>query len=58
MKSGYFLQAFAGLTPTGELDAETTELMATPRCGVRDIIGHGAVQRRRKKRYKLGLCTV
>ena len=43
------VQAFAGLTPTGELDAVTTELMETPRCGVRDIIGHGAIQRRRKR---------
>jgi len=45
-------QAFAGLNQTGELDPVTVELMATPRCGVRDIIGHGATARR-KKRYVL-----
>ena len=45
-------QAFAGLEQTGELDPVTVELMETPRCGVRDIIGHGATARR-KKRYVL-----
>merc|ERR1719477_69696 len=45
-------QAFAGLNQTGELDPVTVELMGTPRCGVRDIIGHGATARR-KKRYVL-----
>merc|ERR1711892_1010742 len=45
-------QAFAGLNQTGELDDLTVELMQTPRCGVRDIIGHGATARR-KKRYVL-----
>merc|ERR1712073_274435 len=43
-------QAFAGLNQTGELDPVTVELMGTPRCGVNDIIGHGATARR-KKRY-------
>ena len=43
------LQAFAGLTPSGELDEATLELMRTPRCGVRDIIGHGATARRRRR---------
>jgi len=41
-------QTFAGLNVTGDLDPETIELMATPRCGVRDKIGHDA---RRRKRY-------
>merc|ERR1719283_527868 len=45
-------QAFAGLNQTGELDPVTVELMGTPRCGVRDIIGPGATARR-KKRYVL-----
>eukprot|EP00088_Acartia_fossae_P048168 TRINITY_DN5249_c0_g1_i2.p1 TRINITY_DN5249_c0_g1~~TRINITY_DN5249_c0_g1_i2.p1 ORF type:complete len:568 (-),score=109.75 TRINITY_DN5249_c0_g1_i2:168-1871(-) len=45
-------QAFAGLNQTGVLDERTTELMNTPRCGVKDIIGHGATARR-KKRYVL-----
>ena len=43
------LQAFAGLAQTGELDEATVELMRTPRCGVRDIIGHGATARRRRR---------
>ncbi|OXA40516.1 matrix metalloproteinase-16 isoform X2 [Folsomia candida] len=43
-------QSFAGLNVTGELDDETIELMNTPRCGVRDKIGHDA---RRRKRYVL-----
>ena len=47
------LQAFAGLPQTGELDEATVELMRTPRCGVRDIIGHGATARRRRRRYVL-----
>ena len=42
-------QAFAGLETTGELDPVTVELMGTPRCGVRDIIGHGATAKRRKR---------
>merc|ERR1711874_191636 len=45
-------QAFAGINQTGQLDDLTIELMETPRCGVRDIIGHGATARR-KKRYVL-----
>jgi matrix metalloproteinase-14 (membrane-inserted) len=40
---------FAGLPPTGDLDSETVELMNTPRCGVKDKIGHGS----RAKRYTL-----
>jgi matrix metalloproteinase-14 (membrane-inserted) len=43
-------QSFAGLNQTGDLDEETVKLMGTPRCGVRDKIGHDA---RRKKRYVL-----
>lgn len=42
-------QAFAGLNQTGELDSTTAELMEAPRCGVKDIIGHGATARRRKR---------
>ena len=42
-------QSFAGINQTGELDEETLELMDTPRCGVRDIIGHGAIARRKKR---------
>ena len=42
-------QAFAGLNQTGELDLDTKNLMRTPRCGVRDIIGHGATTWRRKR---------
>ena len=42
-------QSFAGINQTGELDKETLELMDTPRCGVRDIIGHGAIARRKKR---------
>ena len=43
-------QAFANLTITGELDAQTVEMMGRPRCGVKDIVGHGA---KREKRYAL-----
>ena len=42
-------QAFAGINQTGELDDLTVELMETPRCGVRDIIGHGATAKRKKR---------
>merc|ERR1711922_48475 len=45
-------QAFAVINQTGILDEQTAKLMDTPRCGVRDIIGHGATSRR-KKRYAL-----
>ena len=44
-------QAFAGLPQTGELDQDTVELMKTPRCGVKDIVGRGSTTR--KKRYAL-----
>ena len=47
------IQVFAGLSPTGVMDAETKELMETPRCGVKDIIGHGATQKRRRRRCSL-----
>lgn len=43
---------FAGLQPTGDLDAETVELMNTPRCGVKDKLGPDHVAKR-KKRYAL-----
>ena len=42
-------QSVAGIYQTGELDKETLELMDTPRYGVRDIIGHGAIARRKKR---------
>ena len=42
-------QAFAGLNQTGELDEVTKDLMRMPRCGVKDIIGHGATARRKKR---------
>ena len=44
-------QSFAGLPQTGNLDEKTVELMKTPRCGVKDIVGKGATAR--KKRYAL-----
>lgn len=34
----------------GQLDSETTELMALPRCGVKDKVGFGE---NRSKRYAL-----
>ena len=43
-------QAFVNLTVTGQLDAETMEMMKRPRCGVKDIVGHGSS---REKRYAL-----
>jgi len=46
-------QAFAGLNITGTLDAETMELMNTPRCGVKDDMGFSNAKRRRRKRYVL-----
>ena len=42
-------QAFAGLPQTGDLDEMTVELMNTPRCGVKDVVGGSG----RKKRYAL-----
>ena len=42
-------QAFAGLNQTGEIDPVTKQLMETPRCGVRDITGHGDTARRKKR---------
>ena len=42
-------QRFAGLEETGEMDEETEEMMAMPRCGVKDMVGHG----HRMKRYAL-----
>ena len=32
-------QTFAGLAVTGELDQGTLDLMRTPRCGVKDVVG-------------------
>ena len=42
------LQSFMGLPVTGDIDQETAELMARPRCGVRDFDGG--------KRYS-SICT-
>jgi len=44
-------QTFAGLKPTGRMDKQTKILMNTPRCGMKDIVGHGSYAR--KKRYVL-----
>ena len=44
-------QRFAGLNQTGELDNDTIIMMSTPRCGVKDKIGHS--ESARKKRYAL-----
>ena len=43
-------QAFANLTVTGTLDGQTMEMMARPRCGVKDFTGRGPS---REKRYAL-----
>ncbi|GAB6022882.1 S-methylmethionine permease mmp1 [Chamberlinius hualienensis] len=44
-------QRFAGLNQTGSLDNETVVMMNTPRCGVKDKVGHG--NNARRKRYAL-----
>ncbi|GBM77998.1 Matrix metalloproteinase-16 [Araneus ventricosus] len=44
-------QRFAGLNQTGVLDNDTIDMMNTPRCGVKDKIGHASFARR--KRYAL-----
>lgn len=44
-------QRFAGLNQTGEMDNATIAMMNTPRCGVKDKIGHS--ESARKKRYAL-----
>ena len=41
-------QAFGGLSPTGQLDGPTVELMKRPRCGVKDIIGKASGSRRKR----------
>ncbi len=47
-------QRFAGLEETGELDEKTKEMMAMPRCGVKDVaVVDEQHHRRRKKRYAL-----
>lgn len=43
-------QAFANLTVTGKLNAETVEMMKRPRCGVKDVESHAST---REKRYAL-----
>ncbi|XP_017575996.1 matrix metalloproteinase-25 isoform X1 [Pygocentrus nattereri] len=47
------MQRFAGLTETGELDADTLNLMSKPRCSLPDIVGTEDMLRKRKKRYAL-----
>ena len=42
-------QTFAGLSVTGELDQGTLDLMRTPRCGVKDVVGGEGTGRRRKR---------
>ncbi|XP_045445692.1 matrix metalloproteinase-2-like [Melitaea cinxia] len=42
------MQSFAGLSPTGHLDAETRKLFKRRRCGVKDIETKSAAQRRRR----------
>ncbi|XP_022670445.1 stromelysin-3-like isoform X2 [Varroa jacobsoni] len=42
-------QRMAGINVTGELDQETANMMSTPRCGVKDMVGNGL----RAKRYVL-----
>ena len=37
--SSILFKSFAGIDPTGELDAKTVDLMNTPRCGVKDTVG-------------------
>jgi len=42
-------QAFVpGLNITGEVDINTEHQMTIPRCGVKDIVGHGAKTRRKR----------
>ena len=41
------MQRFGGVTETGEVDAETAELLRTPRCGLPDLAAA------RRKRYAL-----
>ena len=43
-----FLQSFVGLNRTGEVDTDTLYNMLIPRCGVKDIIGHGAKTRKKR----------
>ncbi|RWS30356.1 Matrix metalloproteinase-14-like protein [Leptotrombidium deliense] len=45
-------QRFAGINETGKLDEETVTMMNAPRCGNKDIVGHGE-EARRRKRYAL-----
>ncbi|CAH0718742.1 unnamed protein product, partial [Brenthis ino] len=45
------MQEFAGLSPTGHLDAETKKLFKRKRCGVKDI--ETKTETHRKKRYIL-----
>ena len=45
---GLTTQTFAGLNVTGEMDLETERLMENPRCGVKDLIGHGSYTRRKR----------
>ena len=45
-------QRFAGLPPTGVMDAATWDMMNMPRCGVPDMgVGSDGRDRRRRRRY-------
>nr|XP_046913387.1 matrix metalloproteinase-19-like isoform X2 [Dermatophagoides farinae] len=46
-------QRFAGINESGILDEETIQMMNAPRCGNKDLVGHGEEARRRRKRYAL-----
>ena len=42
-------QDFAGINQTGVVDEHTMKMIEMPRCGVKDTVGQGAHQRRRKR---------
>ena len=48
ISSLFFLQSFVGLNVTGKVDTDTLYNMLIPRCGVKDIIGHGAKTRKKR----------
>ncbi|CAL8380230.1 unnamed protein product [Gadus morhua 'NCC'] len=46
------MQRFGGLRESGQLDADTLKLMATPRCSLPDIVGHEDMLKKRKRRRR------